>query len=178
MATLLSGGVDSSLLQYFINQHTSQLPPRSFSFAIRVPSFENEIKYARQSSQLFHTDHTFVDIQPEDFPGLLTRAIDILAQPPILAPEPSKLSIAELAQATHLPDRYFFCGQGADTVFGLAFSEKIKRLHEIGKIPGAARDAQIYRHNSKTNWPYFQIDEQRSAYIKLCKGSRCFPITC
>ena len=137
LATLLSGGVDSSLLQFLINQQAHSAPSQSFSYAIRVPSFANEIEYARQACQLFHTEHTFVNFRPEDYPGLITRAIDALAQPPILATEPSMLSIAEFAQANELPPRYFMSGQGADAVFGLTYSKKLKGLHYARKIPGA-----------------------------------------
>jgi asparagine synthetase B (glutamine-hydrolysing) len=138
LATLLSGGVDSSLLQYLFNEQTSHPPSRSYSFAVRVPSFSYEIKYAQQASQFFKTEHTFVDIQPEDYPGLLTRTIDALAQPPILETEPSMLSIAEFAQAGKLPSRYFISGQGADTVFGLTSSRKLRGLHIANQMPGAA----------------------------------------
>lgn len=138
LASLLSGGVDSSLLQFLINQQVHPAPSYSFSYEIRVPSFEDEIEYARQASQVFETEHTFVNFRPEDYPGLLTRAIDALAQPPILATEPSMLSIAEFAQANELPPRYFMSGQGADTVFGLTYSKKLKGLHNARRIPGAS----------------------------------------
>ena len=137
LANLLSGGVDSSLLQHLINQQTTSLPSRSYSFAVRVPSFSNEIEYARQASQIFQTEHTFVDIQPDDYPGLLTRAIEALAQPPILETEPGMLSIAEYASEKGLSARYFLSGQGADTVFGLSWSKKLKGLRLAGQLPGA-----------------------------------------
>jgi hypothetical protein len=38
-----------------------------------------------------------------------------------------------------LPERYFVSGQGADTVFGLNYSRKLKGLQAIGHIPEAAR---------------------------------------
>jgi len=139
IVNLLSGGVDSSLLQYLTNQHASHSSLPSFSFSVRVPSFEQEIDYARQASQLFHTQHTFVEFRSEDYPGLLSRTIDQLAQPPILATEPSMLSIAEFAHQTGISPRYFVSGQGADTVFGLTFSRKLKLLNRIQKVPGAVQ---------------------------------------
>jgi asparagine synthetase B (glutamine-hydrolysing) len=139
VVNLLSGGVDSSLLQFLTNQHASHSSLPSFSFAIRVPSFQQEIDYAGQASQLFQTHHTFVEFSPEDYPGLLSRAIDQLAQPPILATEPSMLSIAEFAHQKGISARYFVSGQGADTVFGLTYSRKMKLLNYVRKIPGAAQ---------------------------------------
>ena len=57
LANLLSGGVDSSLIQFLINQQSSKSSSRSISYAARAPSFEFEIENARRASQLFHTQH-------------------------------------------------------------------------------------------------------------------------
>ena len=137
IATLLSGGVDSSLLQYLINQKTSHRPSRSYSFAIHAPSFDFEIEYAKKSKHQFRTEHTFINIRPEDFPGLIIRTIDSLAQPPILETEPSMLAIAEFVHENNADERYFVSGQGADTLFGLPWSRKLKGLHIASRIPGA-----------------------------------------
>ncbi len=110
LATLLSGGVDSTLVQYMINDHTTQKPSRSISYAIQVPSFEFEIEYAQQASQLLQTEHTFVEYTPEDYPGLLIRAIEMLSQPSNLETEPSMLAVAEYVHAAQWPERYFFTG--------------------------------------------------------------------
>lgn len=138
LANLLSGGVDSSLLQHLIDMRSNQPVSRSYSFAVRVPSFSYEIEYAHQASQLFHTEHTFVDIQPEDFPNLITRTIEALAQPPILETEPGMLSVAEFAGKNRLTARYYFSGQGADAIFGMQWSKKLKALHMASQIPGSA----------------------------------------
>ena len=139
LENLLSGGVDSSLLQNFINERVTHHPLRSYSYAVQAPSFSFEIGYAQQASQLFQTDHTFVDIQPVDYPGLLIRTIEALAQPPILATEPSMLSIAEYASQNRLPTRYFVSGQGADAAFGLNLARKLKGLDLASKLPGSVR---------------------------------------
>lgn len=135
LATLLSGGIDSSLIQYFINTKSSQQPIRSISFNIQVPAFEFESGYARQLSQLLHTDHTFVDYTSEQYPELLTRVIDILAQPPNFETEPSFLSVAEFVQASKWAEKYFITGQGGDTLFGGESTTKLKGLHVIRRIP-------------------------------------------
>lgn len=138
-ANLLSGGVDSSLVQYFINATSSQRRQRSISYAIQVPAFAFEVEYARQASQLLHTEHTFVDYKPQDYPGLLTRVIDILAQPPNLETEPSFLAVAEYIHAVGWPERFYLTGQGGDTLFGGEAAIKLKGLHYLRKMPGAAR---------------------------------------
>ena len=137
LATLLSGGVDSTLIQYVINDKSPQQPSRSVSYAIQVPAFNFEVEYARQASQLLHTKHTFVNYTPQDYPGLLTRAVDILAQPPNLDTEPSMLAIAEFVQAANWPERFFFTALAADSLFGERESLKLKGLHYIQRLPFA-----------------------------------------
>ncbi len=135
LANLLSGGVDSSLVQLYINKVSSRLPVRSLSFAARVPSFQFEIEYAQHASQFFKTEHTLVDLYPRDFPTLLIKSIDILAQPPVLTTEPSILTVAEYIQKQGLAIRYFFSGQGADALFGLSGARKLKLVEIIRHLP-------------------------------------------
>ena len=137
IATLLSGGVDFTLIQYFANLHDYNHKPQSYSYAVNSDDFQREIQYAQKASNLLHTNHTFVPLNPEDFPGLLTRTVDILAQPPILETEPCMLSIAEFASREQMPYRYFLSGQGADTLFGLTYSVKLKGIQTLRKIPGS-----------------------------------------
>jgi len=134
----LSGGVDSTLLQSFINPKSNHSPNKSISYVIQVPSFEYEVEYAQQASQLLHTDHTFVKYAPEDYPGLLTRVIDILAQPPNHETTPSLLAIAEFIRSENWSERYFFTGHGSDTLFGFSDASKLKALEMIQRIPFAA----------------------------------------
>jgi len=138
LATLLSGGVDSTLLQYVINEINKIKSPRSYSYAVHAPSFTYEIEYAKKASFLLHTDHTFVDVRPQDYPELIIRAITALGQPPVLENEPSLLSIAQFAHARKVPGRYFVSGQGADALFGLPWSRKLKVLHLASLVPGSS----------------------------------------
>lgn len=138
LANLLSGGVDSSILQLILHEKSSSRPSHSFSYAAQAPSFEFEIANAREASQLFQTEHTFIDFQPEDYPRLLLQTTDILGQPPVLATEPSILTVAEFAQRADMPMRFFFSGQAADALFGLPGARKLKGLAYLGRIPGAS----------------------------------------
>jgi asparagine synthetase B (glutamine-hydrolysing) len=135
---LLSGGVDSSILQLIINERAASKPARSFSFApLQAPSFEFEIGYARIASTLLGSDHTFVNFGPEEYAGLIPRAIEILGQPVLSDVEPGKLALAEFL-GRHVPDlHFFFVGSGADTLFGLGLDQKLKVLEFVGKIPGS-----------------------------------------
>jgi len=138
LGNLLSGGVDSSILQLVINEQLLSTPARSFSFApARTPSFEFEIEHARQASEIFKTEHTFIEFTPKDYPDLVVRAVETLAQPVLSDVEPCKLALAEFLRR-HVKDlRFFFVAQGADTLFGLGIAQKIKMLELFGRIPGS-----------------------------------------
>jgi asparagine synthetase B (glutamine-hydrolysing) len=136
IGTLLSGGVDSTLIQYLLNIEQPSQKLNSYSYAIRSPGFQLEIDYAAHASQLMNTNHSFIEFGAEDIAGLIVRSIDILGQPPILETEPGMLSIAEYSQRNHSPNRFFMSGQGADTLFGLTYSLKLKGIRMLSWIPG------------------------------------------
>jgi len=138
-ASLLSGGVDSSLVQYFLNIVDPEQKKKSISYAIKVPAFDFEVEYAQRASQNLDTEHTFVDYRPQDYPGLLTRVIEILAQPPNLETEPSFLAVAEYLHKANWPERYYFTGQGGDTLFGGEAALKLKGVEFLRRIPGAGQ---------------------------------------
>lgn len=137
-ANLLSGGIDSTLVQYYINIVSSQQRKKSISYDIQVPAFQFEVGYARQASQLLNTEHTFVNYTPQDFPHLLTRVVEILAQPPNLEIEPSFLAVAECVKAMGWSEKFFFSANAADAIFGNSDSWKLKGLDFLQKFPGAA----------------------------------------
>ena len=139
VATLLSGGVDSSVVQYYLNAKSSQHSMRSISYVIEVPAFNFEVEYAKQASQLLHTEHTFVNHSPQNYPNLLTRVIDTLVQPPNLETEPSFLAVAEYIRATNWSERFFFTGQGGDTLFGGELCRKLKGLNYLHRLPLAVQ---------------------------------------
>jgi asparagine synthetase B (glutamine-hydrolysing) len=135
---LLSGGVDSSILQLIIDQQIVSKPARSFSSApTRTPSFEFEIEYARQASELLETEHTLIQFSPEDYPSLIVRAVEALGQPVLSDVEPTKLAIAEFLAKHESDRRFFFVGQGADTLFGLGMTQKLKLLSLFRRVPGS-----------------------------------------
>jgi asparagine synthetase B (glutamine-hydrolysing) len=135
---LLSGGVDSSLTQVLINEHVGAVRPKSFSYRVHVPSFEAEVGYVKRAQLEFDTEHTFIDILPQDYPGLLVRATEVLGRPVYTAMEPCKLAIAEFLAANPDSPRYFFNSQGADNVFGSSVAQKVRKLDLAGKIPASA----------------------------------------
>lgn len=135
---LLSGGVDSSFTQMMINEIVSDVQPRSFSFRVQVPSFEDEVEYSRLAQAAFNTKHVFADVLPQDYPDLLVRSTEVLGQPVYMAMEPCKLALAEALASDSNSPRFLFNSQGADSVFGLSTADKLRRLDLARRIPASA----------------------------------------
>jgi asparagine synthetase B (glutamine-hydrolysing) len=138
VATLLSGGIDSSFLQLIINEARPGSQARSFSYAVQGPSFEREIRYAQQASAVFDTEHTFIYVTEEEYPNLLVKATNILAQPVLSSAEVCKLGLAESLAKMPGTSRFFFVGTGGDTLFGTSIAGKIKVLEYLKRVPNIA----------------------------------------
>jgi asparagine synthetase B (glutamine-hydrolysing) len=133
---LLSGGIDSSVLQMAVN---TQLPPRvrrtSFAYAPEVDYLAAEADYAKTASALLGTEHTFVPVPTDDYPDLLIEAIRILGQPPHHESTAYELPLLDHI-AKHSPGtEYLFSGQGADALHGLQIAERIARAMRYRRWP-------------------------------------------
>jgi len=140
VANLLSGGIDSSIIQLLINQNLpSSLPRKSYSYAPRLKNFEYEIEYAREASKIFNTDHTFVEILPETFLDLVLDTTDALAQPVSSEGEPCQLALAKYIAAHEDNAVHFFTiATGADTLHGLALARKLNLIQKVKGLPGSS----------------------------------------
>jgi asparagine synthetase B (glutamine-hydrolysing) len=138
-ATLLSGGVDSSVVQLILNQLANGTSLPSYSFAVEAAGFKSEFEYASESARLLNTEHTFFRVTPEVYLDKLTRAIEVLARPQLYNEGgPCRFALAEyLASESGTPDVYFE-GTGADALFGLLDARQAAIYDVAGRIPGAA----------------------------------------
>jgi asparagine synthetase B (glutamine-hydrolysing) len=135
---MLSGGVDSSVMQVLINDHAPPDQRRSFSYVMETPEFKFEVEYAQEAVRFLGTDHTFVRTTPEAYPELLIETTDTLGFPITAESYPCKLSIAKYVQE-HCPDvRFFFLGNGADSLLGTALARKIAFLEKVRHVPAAS----------------------------------------
>lgn len=137
--SLISGGVDSTIMQMLINDHVS-LPdrPKSFSYVMETPEFEFEVEYAKEAVELLETDHTFVTTTPEAYPELLVETTEALSFPITAESYPCKLSIAKYAMANCGDVRFFFLGNGADSLHGTSLARKIAFLEAMRRIPASS----------------------------------------
>ncbi len=138
-STLLSGGVDSALIQVLVNEH---LPagkhPASYSFAMQAPSFQFEIEYARQASERLGTVHTLVGITPQEYVGWLLKTIETLGQPNLYNESiPCLLALFEALASDGDSSDYLFAGQGADALHGISEARKIAVWEAARRIPGS-----------------------------------------
>ncbi len=136
---MLSGGVDSSILQLAMNDALQTNGLKSYSFAPQnTPTFNFEIEYVQDASKLLKTDHTLVRFEPQDYPNLVIDSIKMLGQPVLLDIQPCKLAVAQYLNHHNNGPQLLFDAQGADTLFGLSISKRLKMVELFRKIPGAA----------------------------------------
>jgi asparagine synthetase B (glutamine-hydrolysing) len=143
-ATLLSGGVDSSLIQLALNELalSEQSPsvgrPSSFSYSVLTAGFEAETAYADQARRSLGTDHTVVKISPDEYLDLLVKTVDTVHHPSLcVETDPCMLALAEYLSANEPDVRFCLVGHGADALFGLRLARKLLILQLIQKTPGA-----------------------------------------
>ena len=137
VTNLLSGGVDSGIIQLIMNGRgpfPEKLP--SFSYQVLVPGFQFEAEYAKQAGDLFNTAHTIADIHPSDFPTMISRAIAAVAQPIPGEADACKIMMAEFL-AQNDTSRFFFSGQVADALYGMGLARKIAVFNIFRRIPAS-----------------------------------------
>jgi asparagine synthase (glutamine-hydrolysing) len=132
-ANLLSGGVDSSYIQAIYNQevYTGERLPPSYSLSVDHPMTWIDTDYAITASQAIGTRHM---LAPADGPyrEYLLDALATSAEP---------LNHVQSAYFGHLARkmaddgvRVGFCGEGADSLFGLGLANKLHNARVIERL--------------------------------------------
>ncbi|MBN1179506.1 MAG: hypothetical protein JXD18_09855 [Anaerolineae bacterium] len=137
---LLSGGIDSSVLQVLLNQTLpDSAPPSSASYVVSVPGFSQEAEYARSASDALGTHHEFVEIEPRDYPDLLRRTIETVAQPVGHESMPCHLALAQGLAARRPHTLCALTGVASDTLFGVESARRLLQLGVVSRLPMASR---------------------------------------
>lgn len=124
-AMLLSGGVDSSLVQATINANLdngAMFP--SFSYLLDSPGFAYEVEYAREATRALNTKHTFIELAPLQYVQGIIQCIEILGEPPT---DDARLCFYLLSEyiSKNFPEiKYFFHGAYADGFNGGAAASR------------------------------------------------------
>jgi asparagine synthase (glutamine-hydrolysing) len=116
IGAFLSGGIDSSAVVAFMARHTDT-PVRTYSIGFEgngAESFYNELPYARQVSDLFHTDHKEIIVTP-DVVRLLPRLIWHLDEPIADSALVTTYLVSEFASRDV---KVILSGVGGDELFG------------------------------------------------------------
>jgi asparagine synthase (glutamine-hydrolysing) len=139
---LLSGGVDSTLIQTFLPKGF-----RSVSTAIDTPEFAFEVQYAETASRLLGVEHEFVRVKEHDYVRMLEDAVRELALPP------HHLQTVLIDAAFQSRHAGFITGQFADCLFGLRFSRTLSLADALRpllrfapwRVPKARKARQLAR---------------------------------
>ncbi|MFN2233617.1 MAG: asparagine synthase-related protein, partial [Anaerolineales bacterium] len=124
-ATMLSGGVDSTLIQAAINQQRTGLSEYpTLSYYLETECFDYEYEYAKQAAHILNTKHNFVRITPDVYRDYLIRCIEVLGHPP-----PDDVRPCFLMLTSNLPDNlrevdHYFHGIDAE-IFGVQMSLEV-----------------------------------------------------
>jgi asparagine synthetase B (glutamine-hydrolysing) len=196
-ATMLSGGVDSSLIQASINSYLGHDGPfPTYSFSVDTPTFEFEVEYAKKSSTELKTHHTFLKVTAEKYRDMLIKGIEVLGQPLPDDVRPCFMALIEAINSHNDEHKILFHGQIADGLHGVSSSlevvqgDKYRRwspgvLELIGRVLrpisqsksyGATKAAQILRREKDLNSPGHFLNSLGS-YTDWEMVRRCFSTT-
>ncbi len=135
----LSGGIDSSALVALMSRHTQQ-KVKTFSVGFEESEY-SELKYARDVSTYFSTDHHELIVSHEDLIGLLPEVVRHRDAP---VSEPSDIAIYLLAKEAKKTVKMVLTGEGSDEVLGGYPKHLYERFaHPYRMIPKVVRHRLI-----------------------------------
>jgi asparagine synthase (glutamine-hydrolysing) len=136
----LSGGLDSSsLVHYAAAASSSRL--KTFSITFRGRSFD-EANYARQVADCYGTDHTELDLNPEqDLPAAIQELAYYCDEPNA---DSGALPVWFLSRLTKASATVALSGEGADELFGGYLMQRASLLaRNVRRLPPPAVRAML-----------------------------------
>jgi len=133
---LLSGGLDSTLVQAWLNELGPRVDRRTWSFSVDTPSFEFEEHYAREASALLATEHHFARVSRQRYLELFDRAIDTVAAPTLYTEAwPCWLEVGGQIAAMPGMATAMLAGNGADALHGVSDLRAITYWRQLAVRP-------------------------------------------
>ncbi len=135
-ATMLSGGIDLSVLQAAINalpEIDFQFP--SFSYTANTPALQIEMENARAASAALGTRHTFVPMSADDYSESLIQSIEVLGQPVSDDVRPSFLYLARRMSEQAPAITQLIHGGTSESFFGVSASDRIAQGDRYRRWP-------------------------------------------
>jgi asparagine synthase (glutamine-hydrolysing) len=163
VVTMLSGGVDSTLLHTFLPSETP-----STSAAFDAPEFSFEIDYAKEASALLDSDHDFRIFDESSFCTRLEDTIDAIGMPPQQLQSPT-------IDAAFQNDRYdtYVNGMLCDSLFGMGASlpRKVWWTRPLRYLPREVLQLNTHRRMAgqmlRSPWDPVGMAQQFSQYLPL-----------
>ncbi|MGB6946492.1 MAG: asparagine synthase (glutamine-hydrolyzing) [Bryobacteraceae bacterium] len=143
----LSGGLDSSSLVHYASEASSSRL-KTFSITFHGRSFD-EANYARLVADAYGTDHTELDLNPEqDLPAAISELAYYCDEPNA---DSGALPVWFLSRLTKLNATVALSGEGADELFGGYLMQRASLLaHTARRFPRPALGALLALARS---WP-------------------------
>jgi len=133
--TLLSGGLDSSILQRWVVEAAAPQRCRTVSFSIQAREFSFEVDYAREAAARLGCDHQVVAIAESEYPSLLRAAVETLGEPGLMNESlPGFLRLARAIADDERKPSLLLTGSGADGLHGnhtLVAFEIVQRMRRL-----------------------------------------------
>ncbi|MGQ9652364.1 MAG: asparagine synthase-related protein [Phycisphaerae bacterium] len=135
-ANLLSGGVDSSLVQIYWNKAIagSGVRPPSVEVVVSHPRTEGDHEYARSMAKLLGTTHHTVTAG-KAYAESLQAQIRTTGEPPNHVQSAYVIQLAQFMRSNGL--RAGLCGEGADSLFGTDWSAILARAGRLQRLSDA-----------------------------------------
>ena len=130
LGSFLSGGIDSSMILYYMNKHSSK-QINTYTLGFEGASKYNETSDAKIMSDYFNTNHTEIIINP-NAAELLPKMVSHFDEP---FGNPTALLIHELTKETKKLATVALAGDGGDEIFGgypryeaILIADKLKKI--------------------------------------------------
>jgi asparagine synthase (glutamine-hydrolysing) len=130
VASLLSGGVDSSLLTQIM---VANLPyaPETFAIGMRSDGDANETVAAEQAARELHVPQTTTVVDDDAYVAAWPSVIGELGEP---IANPNALMVRTICESVGRTHKVALCGQGADELLGGYPRHMAERLYRLGRL--------------------------------------------
>jgi asparagine synthase (glutamine-hydrolysing) len=170
LGVFLSGGLDSSTIVALMSQVVSQ-PIKTFSVGYKDEPEMSELKYARQVSDIFKTEHHEFYLTPDDLFDSIETLLEHAEEPIV---ESAGIALYKLAKLAKPEATVLLSGEGADEILaGYPIYSKmnsIEIMHRLYNIlPKQLFDAIVSRFKSREKIAKYG-DWIREPFIKRYKS--------
>ncbi len=161
VASMLSGGVDSTLVHTYLPENAP-----STSGAFETPEFDFEVDYARTASSLLGTDHDFVTAPETSFTARLESVIDAIGMPPQQLQAPTiDMGLNETDWGAYV------CGEAADSLYGMGAgtAQTVWQTRFLRHLPAVHPLLESHRNRARelvrSPWDPRGLAQQSSQYL-------------